>query len=159
MKPSNHRQIALFLAFLILISTTGIGLTTVVCQCTGQSSLAFLSLNFDKDCCHKTKKSVHQLHKNKCCKKNHPSQDALGKQLKGCCDSNFEYFVSDIQLSNPSYEFELSTVLLHTDIPLQYFSAYNYSIQPPQFLPNTANKAPPKLTGKDILIKYQVFRC
>ncbi len=161
MESLAHRQLAFFLAILILFSTTGIGLTSYVCQCTGQSSLALFSPDFHKTCCHHQKESFKKQPKSNCCSPKLPKETkVLNKSSKGCCDSNYDYVVSDINLSNSSVEQILLPLTI--SIPNTYYYTYTewvVYLLVQDYYTCLSNKAPPNYSGKDRVIKYQNFRC
>jgi hypothetical protein len=160
MESLAHRQLALFLAILVLFSTTGIGLTTYVCQCTGQSSLALLSPEFHKTCCHHQKKPVKKQPKSNCCSpKLSKGTKVLDNSSKGCCDSNYEYIASDINLSNSSVDLVLPLTISILDNHYYGYSYQDISLLVQDYYTNLSNKAPPFYSGKDRVIKYQNFRC
>lgn len=169
MKTKQHRYTALFLALLVLTSTVGIGINTMLCKCTGKQYISMFSSSADSDCC-KLKKTKNKPTKNRkaaCCTKSQNKKCAVKQDLgspaikadKKCCISDFQYVKADIDFN--SYFAEELPISTDTDALLY---TNNYHSEPQQtkiasVLTKTSNKAPPNLHGKSLLHRYQIYRC
>ena len=164
MTSTKHKMTAISLAFLVLISTTGIGLNIMLCHCTGQQYLAILATKLNLECC---KAKLAKSAKKSCCS----SSTTIKKQQNNfesptimaedhCCSSSFKYAKANINL-------ELSEEIL---LPTTNF-VVNHSItnafvqyQQPVLIPQPiaysclSNKAPPRFK-ESILNWFQTYRC
>lgn len=153
-----HRQLAIFLAFLVFISTTGIGITTVLCQCTGESTIALLSLDCAKKCCKKNKQKLPKSAKS-CCLSNTTTCKNSSQNSKGCCKSDYTHIDSDINFSatQPAELFSLFVLENNTCAASFPPTELNYTFNHCLSIPS--NKAPPNVYGTSLLLRYQIFRC
>ena len=164
MTSTKHKITAISLAFLVLISTTGIGLNIMLCNCTGQQYLAILASKLNLECC---KAKLVEASKKSCCAssskaKKQPthfeSPTIMAKD--DCCTSSFKYAKANINL-------ELAEETL---LPTNNFALYPEAVYPviqyetPLILPQTigyynlSNKAPPRFK-ESILNWFQTYRC
>lgn len=165
MRVKQHKTMALILAFLVLISTTGISMNMMLCNCTGQQYLAMLASKLDLECCKikaakQAKKSCcatpsPQAHTTSTCHKKSPFL-----ANKDCCSPIFKYSKANINL-NLSHDLELPTV--GDPLPWVYFSPpvyYSAPIVLPQIIAvhNNLNKAPPRYSSS-IQNWFQIYRC
>lgn len=164
MTNTKHKITAISLAFLVLISTTGIGLNIMLCNCTGQQYLALLASRLNLDCC---KDKLAEAAKKSCC----PSASSIKNQANSfdsptimakeeCCSSSYKYAKANINLELakeiplPSTDFVFHP--LRTNFVVQY--------QQPTLIPQTiaysnlSNKAPPRF-NESILNWFQIYRC
>ena len=164
MTSTKHKITAISLAFLVLISTTGIGLNIMLCHCTGQQYLALLATRLNLDCC---KDKLAEAAKKSCCSKSttikkqqndFESPTIMAK--KDCCSSSFKYAKANINL-----EFS-KEVPLPTSSFVAAYSVANLVVQyeQPTLIPqrlaysNLSNKAPPRFK-ESILNWFQIYRC
>jgi hypothetical protein len=164
MTNTKHKITAISLAFLVLISTTGIGLNIMLCHCTGQQYLALLATKLNLECC---KDKLAKAAKKSCCSKattikkqqtNFDSPTIMAED--GCCSSSFKYAKANINLELAE-EIPLPT----TNFVVNYW-VHNAIIQheQPTLIPqklaysNLSNKAPPRFK-ESILNWFQIYRC
>lgn len=167
MKGKQHKLTAISLAFLILISTTGISMNMMLCNCTGQQYLAFLAKQTNLTCC---QQKANISPKQVCCSsssiipKHHHAQTSTGEPTilvnKNCCSSFFQYTKANINLDLiqvlelPAFVGSLLTNLIKIS------AAYIAPVVIPQHLvvQEHSNKAPPRF-GRSILNWFQIYRC
>lgn len=169
MTAKQHRIIALSLAFLVLISTTGISMKVMLCNCTGQEYLAMLASKLDLDCCKlniQKQTSTHQ-----CCSKAHSkakhqvskttSHQAQIMAKKDCCTPGFKYAKANINFDLAANEqlpnYSLAPLLPIYNIPIYYETVVSFPST--IALIGISNKAPPLPTGQALLNWYQTYRC
>jgi len=163
MTKTKHKITAISLAFLVLISTTGIGLNTMLCSCTGQQYLAFLVTKLNLNCCKGTLGDA--VKENSCSSSSIIKKQQSNFELpsviekEDCCSSSFKYAKASINL-------ELSEEI---PLPTSSLVAYHwfYTLLPyeqPVLIPQTvaysnlSNKAPPRFK-ESILNWFQIYRC
>lgn len=165
MTSAKHKITAISLAFLVLISTTGIGVNIMLCHCTGQQYLALLATKLNLECC---KDKLAQAAKKSCCSKattvkkqqtNFDSPTIMAED-DGCCSSSFKYAKANINLELAE-EIPLPT----TDLVVKHWIPtatvqYEHPVLIPQTLAysNLSNKAPPRFK-ESILNWFQIYRC
>lgn len=164
MTTTKHKITAISLAFLVLISTTGIGLNVMLCHCTGQQYLALLASKLNLECC---KDKLAEAAKKSCCSnattiKKQPNsfESATIIAEDDCCSSSFKYAKANINL-----ELAKDIPLPTTNFAFNYQSANpvvhyeQYIFAPQQIAYNSlSNKAPPRFKGS-ILNWFQIYRC
>lgn len=164
MATTKHKITAFSLAFLVLISTTGIGLNIMLCNCTGQQYLALLASQLNLECC---KEKLAEAAKKSCCStstiiKQQPTnfESPTIMATKKCCTSSFKYAKANINL-------ELTEGIdLPTTNWLPYLWLDRYTVQYEQapLIPQIiaqgrlSNKAPPRFKDS-ILNWFQIYRC
>jgi len=164
MTSTKHKITAISLAFLVLISTTGIGLNIMLCNCTGQQYLALLASELNLECC---KNKLAEVAKKGCCsgatkvkkqQNNFESPTIMAK--KDCCSSSFKYAKSNINLELaeeiplPTTNFVFEHWIKNTAVQ------YKQPVLIPQTIAysNLSNKAPPRFK-ESILNWFQIYRC
>lgn len=164
MTSTKHKITAISLAFLVLISTTGIGLNIMLCNCTGQQYLALLATKLNLECC---KDKLTKVAKESCCsptttnKKQQGNFDAPTIMAEDdCCSSSFKYAKANINLELAE---EISLPTTNFVIPYYLPNAivqYEQAALIPQTLTysNLSNKAPPRFK-ESILNWFQIYRC
>lgn len=165
MTSTKHKIIALSLAFLVLISTTGIGLNIMLCHCTGQQYLAVLATKLNLECC---KDKLAEAAKKSCCsnsttikkQQNNFESPTIMAQEDDCCSSSFKYAKSNINL-----ELAEKTPLPITSLTINHwvtdmFVQYEQPVLIPQTIAysNLSNKAPPRFK-ESVLNWFQIYRC
>ena len=163
---------AISLALLVLISTTGISMNMMLCNCTGKQYLSVFASMMDLDCC-KVKLQevkVEKTSKHDCCTKKqtkscNKEQKNSGKTTilaqKKCCKSNFKYAKANINLDVVSLqELPVSNLVL----PLAYSFPTTFHLDFVAFpktiaLEGPPNKAPPRYNGQALMNWFQVYRC
>jgi hypothetical protein len=169
MITKQHRITAIFLALLVLTSTVGIGMNTMLCKCTGKHYIPMFSATGDSECC-KSKKAKDKPTKNRktdCCSKSQNKKcsekqdinEPLIKADKKCCSSDFQYVKADID-----FNYIIDEQLPTSNYVDALVFGNNYYVEPQKtkiaaLLTKTSNKAPPNLYGKSLLHRYQIYRC
>ena len=165
MTSTKYKITAISLAFLVLISTTGIGLNVMLCNCTGQQYLALLATNLNLECC---KDKLAKAAKKSCCSRattikkqqnNFESPNIMAED-DCCCSSFFKYAKANINLELgeeillPTTEFVINSWITNT------FVQYEQPVLIPQTITysNLSNKAPPRFK-ESILNWFQIYRC
>lgn len=164
MTSTKHKITAITLAFLVLISTTGIGLNIMLCNCTGQQYLALLATKLNLECC---KDKLAKAAKESCCsptttsKKQQSNFDSPTIMAEDdCCSSSFKYAKANINLELAE-EIPLPTTNFVTQYYFQNTTVqYEQALLVPQTLTysNLSNKAPPRFKDS-ILNWFQIYRC
>ncbi|MBL4649344.1 MAG: hypothetical protein JKY03_06390 [Aureispira sp.] len=164
MTSTKHKITAFSLAFLVLISTTGIGLNIMLCHCTGQQYLALLATKLNLECC---KDKLTEAAKKSCCsnsttikKQQNNFESPTIMAQDDCCSSSFKYAKSNINLEL-SEEIPLPTTsfVVNHWIP-DTFVQYEQPVLIPQTIAysNLSNKAPPRFK-ESVLNWFQIYRC
>lgn len=164
MTSTKHKITAISLAFLVLISTTGIGLNIMLCNCTGQQYLALLADKLDLECC---KDKLAETAKKSCCS----STTTIKKQQNNfespnimadddCCSSSFKYAKANINLELGEEILLPTTAFVVNHLLASPFVQYEQPVRIPQTVTysNLSNKAPPRFKGP-ILNWFQIYRC
>lgn len=165
MKQTQHRVIALCLAFLVLISTTGISMNIMLCQCTGEQYLALLANDTPRECCQKHRA---QATKKQCCSKATSKQCSIDnkqthfKAKKNCCTPGFQYAKANINFELQKHvDFVINSFF--TVIPVIKSVTYDYCYSNPfvglETTKRLHNKAPPQFFGQLLLHWIQTYRC
>lgn len=163
MTSTKHKITAISLAFLVLISTTGIGLNIMLCNCTGQQYLAVLASKLNLECC---KDKLAEAAKNNCCSsstsiKKQPNNFELPTIMADddCCSSSFKYAKANINLEL-SEEIPLPTISFVLNYFINALVQYEQPVRIPQTIAysSLSNKAPPRFKTS-ILNWFQIYRC
>jgi hypothetical protein len=172
MKQQHHKLIAISLALLVLISTTGISMNMMLCSCTGKEYLSMMASVLELDCC-KIKKTIvkaAKVKKHDCCSKAKACKKTEKKEIdvskptiiakKDCCTPTVKYSKANINLTFGSQE-ELSSCKLllpsHYSVQATYYN--NSIVAQAAVLGVPQNKAPPRCFGHALLNWYQTYRC
>ncbi|WMX15823.1 MULTISPECIES: hypothetical protein [unclassified Aureispira] len=161
MTTTKHKITAFSLAFLVLISTTGIGLNIMLCNCTGVQYLAILASKMNLECC---KEKLAAAKKNCCTNSKTIQQDNFDSPTimaeKECCSSSFKYAKANINLELVKEIPLPTTSFVHTFWVPSKVLPYTEPLLLPQNVAcsNTSNKAPPRFK-ESILNWFQVYRC
>lgn len=143
-----------FLAILMLCTSMGISVHTLLCKCTSSSYWSIITPILVECCKHSSSPK-----KQACCSKTSfkASQEKASVSKKACCNNNFDYQVFEANSFEQLDQFEYSKVAW---IPLQIA---------PQILPSLfvfpsskevpANKAPPKDKRRLYRHLIQVYLC
>ena len=172
MKQRHHRVIAISLALLVLISTTGISMNMMLCSCTGKEYLSMMASVLELDCC-KTKKALVKAPKAKthdCCSKAKACKKTEKKAIdvskptimakKDCCTPKVKYSKANINLTFGSNQELPSCKLLLPSVCSIQPTYYNSSIAAQTVVLGVPqNKAPPGCFGHALLNWYQTYRC
>lgn len=168
-RNQTYRKIALALAFLVFISTTGVGMQAHWCGCINQWSLRLLPSN--GDCC-KAKPKL-DLSIPSCCAAQF-SQDKLGISknnsvcaapssdiaLQGCCYEVFKYAKSDLVGQEVTFS-EAMPIFVQLALPIYFYTTIETTLpalwQEGQ-IKSIPNKAPPRF-GNNYRHWIQVYRC
>lgn len=154
---------ALSLALLVLISTTGFSMNVMFCSCTGKQYIAILASKLHFSCC----KAQLVKAANNCCKKTKTNCNRSNKKDgatiladKDCCSSIFKWKKANINL-DLIQQLELPTA--HFKILSNYWKTPIYQIALPVFpltiaLIGTPNKAPPRFEGS-FQNWFQIYHC
>ncbi|MBK8558190.1 MAG: hypothetical protein IPL65_21735 [Lewinellaceae bacterium] len=152
------RPLSWLLAAVVLIATTGISVHQIYCYCLGETTLALFSTQdpcvdsmpvADACCAPKT---------SSCCAKKAPKQEAGCQQHKdGCTKKTTRFFQMKEKFTVELFKLKQPVVTAAATLPVFYtpvFAKTSCSI-------TQLNKAPPDifLSGRDIGIRLQVFRC
>ena len=157
-QQKRHRIVALTLAVLVFISTTGVGITLGWCHCTNQ---AIASIFVPSECC---SHQVVQPVKDACCAKTAAAINAQTPSISAqkCCDTVFKYTTADIDFTNwvegqvPTINWtvwiDVPQLVYHQVVANLFTFVTTYKANP--------NKAPPvRLFGKILLQFIQIYRC
>jgi len=172
MKQQHHKIIAISLALLVLISTTGISMNMMLCSCTGKEYLSMMASVLELDCCKKNKLEVKaskaKTHdccsKEKFCKKTEKKELDASKPTimakKDCCTPTVKYSKANINLTFESGQELPSCHLLLPSVYSFQATYYKNSITAQTaVLGVPQNKAPPRCFGNALLNWYQTYRC
>jgi len=164
MNDTQHRIIALSLAFLVLISTTGISMNMMLCQCTGEQYLAAFASKTPKECCEKhhaqpTQKQCCSATTSKKCSTD--SKQTQFKAKKTCCTPGFQYAKANINFElqkNIDFVIDGFCAVIPTIISTTY-DCYSNPFVGLETTKRLHNKAPPLFFGQQLLHWIQTYRC
>ncbi|MCH2023431.1 MAG: hypothetical protein MK207_13225 [Saprospiraceae bacterium] len=172
MISKRHRITAVFLAFLVLFSSTGLGMNSGLCCCTGKVCKVTPKGKNKLDCC-KTKQLKTTFKKNSkryCCSKNEIQRGANKKNDNNnhtlrinnhCCSSSCKTVKNNITPNFINTKENTSPVLFN---PICFKKAINYS-KGIAFFNNTKvfigvpNNRPLKYYDHALLHWFQTYRC
>lgn len=151
------KALHIFLAFNVLLSTTGIVVFEHLCQMKGKTASVFVQ---SKNCCSKkgTTEKIAACQIAKCCKKNEPTSKGASISPKPCCEDNAQFFKSETDataakiFSIPDFKFQPLFAEAFLCFERSGFIPLN-----PKTLRFYLYKPPPKLA--DIRLLIQSFRC
>lgn len=166
MATQKHQIIALSLALLVLISTTGISMKMMLCHCTGKEYWTLITSKLS--CCKLFDEVVGKT--TSCCSKKEQSSCPSTIDKKGnnvstnekCCSSKFQYAKANINLDLVQLQdLPYSEALIPTLNSYSYPPIWAESFFVPKeiALAGCQNKAPPKFSGQALLHWLQVYRC
>jgi hypothetical protein len=146
-----------FLAILMLCTSMGISIHTLLCNCTSSNYWSIITPILTECCSHSS-----TLNKKSCCKKSRfkSSEKTASVSKKTCCDSKFDYQVFEASSFEQSDQFRYSKM---ASVPLQigaqplplllvFPSSNEEQTIPP-------NKAPPKDRRQLYRHLIQVYLC
>lgn len=164
MATQKHQIIALSLALLVLISTTGISMKMMLCHCTGEEYWTLITNKLG--CCKQFEAAVEKA--TSCCSKkeetscpSHKKGNNVSPNEK-CCSSKFQYAKANInldlvQMQDLPYSEALIPILnSYSYLPIW---AENFFVPKEIALAGCQNKAPPLPFGQDLLHWLQIYRC
>jgi hypothetical protein len=147
----------IFLAFNVLLSTSGITVFEHLCDMKGRTIGIFIKPN---DCCHKEKKETSNKPSKSCCHKK-TTQKGLAFAKKPCCEDKTQQFKSNINGTSAqaitSANIDLQ-VFDDTISPLPFLSTPTEAIVLSQKVLRFYLYKPPPLV-RDISVLVQNFRC